>query len=164
MTVALAAGLLVTGAREAASSWPEANGAAAQAEALRERVLPLAYADAAAYAQALAALRESAEAEADPRDDRLVDALDRAADVPLAIAEAAVDVAVLAAVVAEHGDHAVCGDAAAAAMLADGAARAVANLVEINLATIEDDARVRRARRLTSAASTAAAAALDARP
>lgn len=164
MTVALAAGLLATGARSAAAGWTDANGAAAQAAALRERVLPLAHADAEAYAHALAVLRDSADASGDRRDEALAAALHRAADIPIAIAEAAADVAALAGLVAEHGDHAVFGDAAAAAVLADGAARAVANLVEINLATTEDDERVRRVRRLAAAAAASAAAALDVRP
>ena len=61
--------------------------------------------------------------------------LERAAQIPLDIAEAAVDVASLAAVVAERGEQALRADAVAGALLAQGAARAAATLVEVNLGT-----------------------------
>jgi formiminotetrahydrofolate cyclodeaminase len=71
------------------------------------------------------------------------------------IAEAAVDVAALAAVVAERGDQALRADAVAAALLAQGAARAAATLVEVNLGTTESDSRVVRVRDLAGAAQAA---------
>ena len=79
--------------------------------------------------------RACAEAEtAEARRD-LGTLLERAAQIPLDIAESAVDVASLAAVVAERGDQALRADAVAAALLAQGAARAAATLVEVNLGT-----------------------------
>jgi formiminotetrahydrofolate cyclodeaminase len=56
------------------------------------------------------------------------------------------------------------GDAAAAALLAEAAARVAANLVEINLATTETDERIGRARELAHGARTAADRALAAGP
>ncbi len=69
-----------------------------------------------------------------------------AADVPLAIAEAASAVAVLAREVAAAGKPGLRGDALAGADIAAGAARAAARLVEINLVGAVDDPRVARAR------------------
>ena len=63
------------------------------------------------------------------------------------------DVASLAAVVAERGEQALRADAVAGALLAQGAARAAATLVEVNLGTTSSDAardpraRPRRVRR-----------------
>ncbi len=78
------------------------------------------------------------------------------AGVPLEIAEVAVDVAALAAVVAERGDQAMRADAVSAALLAEAAARAAATLVEVNLGTTSSDERVARARDLAGSATAAA--------
>jgi len=67
-----------------------------------------------------------------------------------------VDVASLAAVVAERGDQALRADAVSAAVLAEGAARAAATLVEVNLGTTSSDGRVARARDLAGAAGASA--------
>src|SRR5712691_518470 len=70
--------------------------------------------------------------------------------VPLAVAEAAAEVAVLAALVAQEGNDRLRGDAFVAAELAGGGARGAAELVAINLAGL-DDPRVRRAQDLAAA-------------
>jgi formiminotetrahydrofolate cyclodeaminase len=139
-------------ARSSVGAWPEARGAVAQAEALRRRVAPLADADAQALADAITLL-EPAKPERAARDYELGLALAHAAEVPLSIVQVAVDVAALAKAVAENGRSEVRADAVGAALLADGAARAAAHLVEINLATTEDDFRVLAARSLAAAAS-----------
>src|SRR5262245_13041720 len=64
---AFGAGLVAMAARFAAD-WPEAAGAAAQAETLRARAAPLAQADADAYSEALAVLREPGGADPEERD------------------------------------------------------------------------------------------------
>ena len=69
------------------------------------------------------------------------------------------DVAALAAVVAERGDQALRADAVSAALLAEAAARAAATLVEVNLGTTSSDERVARARDLAGSATAAAASA-----
>lgn len=84
------------------------------------------------------------------------DTMARAAAVPLAIAEASVDIVLLAVDVAERCDPALRADAVAAAQLAEGAARAAAELVAVNLGVIEDDERLELARTLAEAAATAA--------
>jgi methenyltetrahydrofolate cyclohydrolase len=144
---AFAASLVAMGARFS-DQWEDAAGAVAQAEALRARLLPLADEDAVAYENFLLARRMSREVEPELRDAAIGDALSRAADVPLAIAEAAHDVACLAGDLAARGNPNLRGDAATAALLAEAATRATANLVEINLATREGDERIARVRDL----------------
>jgi formiminotetrahydrofolate cyclodeaminase len=148
IVTAFAASLTAMAARFATEHWEDAPGAVAQAEALRTRVLPLAEEDARAYESFLLARRMSEDFDPQVRDAAIGEALSRAADVPLAIAEAALDVASLAADLAVHGNPNLRGDAATAALLSEAAVRATANLVEVNLATREGDERVERARAL----------------
>jgi methenyltetrahydrofolate cyclohydrolase len=143
-----AAALAAQTARFSAEQWEDAAGAVAQAEALRARVLPLADEDARAYESFLAARRMPNEVEPEVRDAALGAALSRAAEVPLAIAEAALDVGSLACELAERGNQNLRGDAATAVLLAEAAVRATANFVEINLGMREDDERIARAREL----------------
>jgi formiminotetrahydrofolate cyclodeaminase len=156
ITLTMAAGLVAMSAAASRSQWAEGRGAAAQANTLRERVAPLAQRNLEAYANAVARLRGE---QTEDHED-LGGALARAAQIPLEIAEAAVDVASLAAIVAERGEQALRADAVAAALLAQGAARAVATLVEVNLGTTESDARVTQVRDLAGAATAAADRAL----
>jgi methenyltetrahydrofolate cyclohydrolase len=147
-----AASLAAQTARFSAEQWEDAAGAVAQAEALRARVLPLADEDARAYESFLAARRMPTEIETEVRDAAIGAALSRAAEVPLAIAEAAIDVASLACELAERGNQNLRGDAATAVLLAEAAVRAMANFVEINLGMREEDERVARARELVEQA------------
>ncbi len=57
--------------------------------------------------------------------------------MPLQIAETAADVALLASLAAQEGSETVRGDAWAAAALAEAATVSAAQLVHVNLATIE---------------------------
>ena len=84
-----------------------------------------------------------------------------AGHVPLEIGAAAGDVAQLATEIAAHGSADVRADAAIAAILAAGAARAAAQLVEINLVAGADEQLVTLARRLAEAALMAAGIAAD---
>jgi formiminotetrahydrofolate cyclodeaminase len=152
VVTAFAAALVAMVARFSTEEWEDAAGVVAQAEALRARALPLADEDARAYESVLVARRLPTELEPEARDAALGRALSRAADVPLAIAESALDVACLAAEVAERGNPNLRGDAAAAALLAEATVRATANLVEINLAMREDDERIARAREVVEMA------------
>jgi formiminotetrahydrofolate cyclodeaminase len=152
VTASLAASLTGMVARFSTEQWEDAAGAVAQAEALRARLLPLAEEDARAYENFLLALRLPKEVDEEVRDAAIGDALSRAADVPLAIAEAALDTATLAAELADRGNPNLQGDAATAVFLSEAAIRASANLVEINLATREGDERLDRARDLVETA------------
>lgn len=154
--VAGAAALVAMSARRA-SEWGAAAGVVAQAALLRERAAGLVQADARALSDARALLRDP---DAAGGDGELGDALERAAIVPLRIAHVAADVAELAREAADYPGDARA-DAAAAAVLAHGAARAAAHLVAINLAARADDARAETARSLAEAAGRSAAAALE---
>ena len=151
----MAASLAAMAARFA-HDWDGAAGAVAQAETLRHRAAPLADADAVAYENVLTAMRMPPELEPEVRNTLIGETLSRAADVPLAIAECAASVAELAAEIAVCGNPNLRGDAAAAAILAASAARVAANLVEINLSTVEGDDRVERAREIVRSADRAA--------
>jgi methenyltetrahydrofolate cyclohydrolase len=156
--VAAMAASLVTMAARASTAWDGAAGAAAQASRLRARLTPLAIADATAYAEALEALRESTTGE----HAQLGAKLELAAELPLAIAEAAADVGELAALAAERGDGPSRTDAIAAAALAEGAVVAAVRLVELNLRTTPGDERSRRCDELIEAAAAARGRALAA--
>jgi formiminotetrahydrofolate cyclodeaminase len=160
LTAGMAAGLvgMVAGA---SATWGEAAAVAAQATALRRRLGPLAAANAQAYEDALASLALPESVHPEARSQAIVTALDRAADLPLRIVAAANDVALLAAEAARWGEPALRPDATAAAVLAAGAARAAAHLVEINLATGPDDDRVIQARSLAESAQDCARVLLD---
>lgn len=153
MVVAMAAGLIASAARRS-PDWPEARGISAQAQALRSRVERLAEANEEAYLEALALIEGASEDGS--RNEAIGKALDTAAELPLAIAECAYDVALLGAEAAEHAVRGGAEDACAAAMLAEAAARAVAGLVAVNLISLPGDERVEHARRLADAATDAA--------
>jgi len=161
-TTGAMAAALVTMVGRGSPDWPEGAGVAAQARALRDRLLELGDADARAYAAVLAAMRPAAEEQAAQRDVALGQALIVAALLPLAIAEAAADVAELAALATAHGKESLRPDAAVAAALAEAATHSGAHLVEVNLTTMPGDDRSDRAAELVVAAQAARARALGA--
>lgn len=119
-------------------------------------------ADADAWESALAELRAAADGAVAEGDDALERTLEAAAEVPIRIADAAVDAALLAELAADRGEGTYRADAAVAALLAAAAARAASHLVEVNLGMRKDDPRLAEVRRSVDAASTAATRALDA--
>lgn len=153
VVVAMAAGLIASAARRSVD-WEEARGVSAQAQALRSRVERLAEANEDAYLEALALIEGAADDGG--RDAAIGKALDTAAELPLAIAECACDVALLGAEAAQHAVPGGAEDAAAAAVLAEAAARAVAGLVAANLVSMPGDERVVHAQELADAATNAA--------
>jgi methenyltetrahydrofolate cyclohydrolase len=129
---------------EMAARYAGREEAVARAAEIRADALRLADVDAEAYGLVLAALQLPAD---DPRrGPRLRAASSAAAEPPLAIAEAAAEVAELARGLARDGRPHLRGDALAGADLAAGAARAAARLVEINLEGDAGDPRLARAR------------------
>src|SRR5829696_8533368 len=118
VTLALSAAVLAGAARASVGTWSSASAAAAQADALRIRAERLAGEDMRAYRDARRAL--SSPLDATP----LAAALERAAAVPLELAGAACDVAVLAVEVVRRGEPERRDDVAAAAHLAAGVAAA----------------------------------------
>jgi methenyltetrahydrofolate cyclohydrolase len=162
IVVAMAAGLVTKVARASKDYWPGAGGVIGQAETFRARVAPLAQADAEVYVEALRALRGREAIQERYRDQQLRDALERAAEIPLRIAEAGSDLACLAALLVENGDPEVRADAAAASILAESGVRVAAKLVETNLGATPDDPRVRHAHSLVAVAVEATERALTA--
>lgn len=154
LTVALAAAVVAKVAR-LSPDWEDGAGAAAQARSLSLRALGLADGDARAYAAVLKARDQPPEREPVLRDVRLGDALDRAAEVPLLLAGAACDVAMLGALVAEEGEPSLQADALGAAALASAAAQVAADLVAVNLTATQGDERVVQARGFASEAAAA---------
>jgi formiminotetrahydrofolate cyclodeaminase len=153
VVIAMAAGLIASAGRRS-SEWDDGKGVAAQAQALRSRVERLAEANEEAYLQALALIEGASEDGG--RDAAIGKALDTAAELPLAIAECAYDVALLGAEAAQHACRGGAEDAAAAAILAEAAARSAAGLVAVNLVSLPGDERVLHAQRLADAATDAA--------
>ena len=155
------AGSLVAMAARASPDWEDAPGVAAQAQALRARVTPLALEDSEAYADVLEALAAGADSASDVRRPNLAAALRRASELPLAIAEAAADTATLGAFTVSRCEASVRGEALVAVALAEAATRAAARLVEINLAAAAHDPHQERARRARREAHAALQTAAD---
>jgi methenyltetrahydrofolate cyclohydrolase len=143
-TVALAAGLVAKCARKAVGRIDDAEALLARAQGWQGRALALADEDAAGFRAVLDARRRGAGDEA----------LARAADPPLAIAELGAEVASAAADMAGRGKPWLRSDGYAAALLAESATRAAARLATSDLAAAGvDDERGVRARQFTVAAA-----------
>jgi methenyltetrahydrofolate cyclohydrolase len=137
LTAGLAAGRVAreSGAARAKSA-TRLRELATWARDLRRRLLAAADQDAHAYAEVTGAPDGAARAQA----------LVRASEPPLAIAECAADVAEAAAQTARAGAWGFTADAVVAGELAVAAARSGAELVATNLAGAADDPRTDRAR------------------
>ncbi|GAB3518621.1 cyclodeaminase/cyclohydrolase family protein [Arthrobacter monumenti] len=122
-TVSLAAALTAKVAHRSTTQRPDAGALADRATALRDRVSALITADAAGYAEVLAAQR---------RGRGKAEAMAEAVRIPAEIAEAAAEIAELAAVLAENGNPNLRYDALAAVDLADQGAAVAASLVSAN--------------------------------
>jgi formiminotetrahydrofolate cyclodeaminase len=161
--VAMAAAAVAMAARRSRGVWAEAGAAAAQAEVLRERAGRLVQEDADAYRHAHERLRGTESDERpEQRDWQLGQALRRAADVPLAVAETAADVADLGTEVAAECEPAIRPEAVAGCMLAEAGVRIGVQLIEVNLATTPDDERLVRARAALGRAERSRAAVVEA--
>ena len=138
----------------------EGSGEGERMRILREHALELAERELSSYAPVLEARRL-------PRDDperpgRIEVALAEASAAPLAIAEAASEVAELGAGLAAKTGPAIRGDALAGVLLGEAAAAAAASLVEINLDGHPDAEELARARTASARAAAARLAALRA--
>jgi methenyltetrahydrofolate cyclohydrolase len=146
---ALAAGLVQMAAAFAAARADTDERPAqvhARTEELRAQALALAEQDLGSYAAVLEALRLPEDTPG--RAEQVDAALSDATDTPLAIARVAGEVATLAGEMARTSNVHLRGDALAAGLLADGACRAVLQLVALNLADRPDDPRLEEAREL----------------
>jgi formiminotetrahydrofolate cyclodeaminase len=162
-SAAALAGAMAAAVTSKAAARSELPAAAAQADALRSRLVAYARDDAEALLAARWALEHATthalEDEGDERRDfRLGRTLNRAAAVPGAIAESCADVAMLAAAFHDRCEADLQPDLVVSATLAAAAARAAAHLVEINLGVSPGDPAATSAEAAAAAASTAVAA------
>jgi methenyltetrahydrofolate cyclohydrolase len=136
-----AASLIDEDARAYAAVIEVSRRAAAARRALRESVGDAAATPEPDAAASAPAGDPAAKAELDARIVELSAALSDAADVPMRIVQRAADVAQLAVTLSAFGNPALRGDAVAAALLAQAAARSATLMISINLADSPGDAR-----------------------
>jgi methenyltetrahydrofolate cyclohydrolase len=149
VAVALAAALVEMTAKYDASIMAQAR--LARANALRARALELADVERDIYVPVLEA--RAMDPDHPQREHRLASALAAAATPPLTTAGVGAQVAALAAESATDGNPALIGDAVTAAELADGATRAAAHLVRMNLVDSPRDPRRTEVTGLVNAAA-----------
>ena len=132
---------LTLGREKFVSVEAEMNDLRGRAEGLRADLTDLVTLDAEAYAAVAAAMKlpKETEAEKQKREQTLQVALKGAAEVPLRVAAAALEVARLSEPAAKMGNPHAVSDAGVAVMLADAAAQSAALNVRINLAWISDE-------------------------
>ncbi|HMH85961.1 MAG TPA: glutamate formimidoyltransferase [Gemmatimonadaceae bacterium] len=138
----MVAGLTI-GKKKYAAVDAEMKEAALKAVALGNQLAALVKRDAEAYAlvsEAYKLPKEPADAAA-RRSETVTNALLKAAEVPLETARAAVEVAQLAALLAEKGNTNAVTDAGVATLLAVAAARGAAYNVRVNVQALEDKSK-----------------------
>lgn len=151
LTAALAAGLAAMVARYSSAAGDfDPAAAATRADELRRTAQRLADDDVEAYRAYLDLVKAP-----DPAARKA--ALDAAADIPLALAEVAVEVAELGELLVECGNPRLRPDALTAVQLGSAVAASAAALVGANLRARPDDPRPARAAELAAAAGAAAA-------
>jgi glutamate formiminotransferase/formiminotetrahydrofolate cyclodeaminase len=138
----MVAGLTI-GKKKYASVDAEMKEAALKAVSLGNTLAALVKRDAEAYSRVSEAYKlpkEPADAAA-RRAEAVTTALLKAAEVPLETARASVEVAQLAAVVAEKGNTNAVTDAGVAALLAQAACRGAAYNVRVNVQALDDNSK-----------------------
>ncbi len=160
ITAAAAAALTAKAARGSRATWIEAGGAIAHAESLRMQAQALAERDAKAYREAspelqraersarrgVAAPAATVRKTLEDRQRLAGEAQLQAADLALAIAEAAGQIAQLGVQVAARCPSSLRPEALTAVALAEAAACACASLVDVNRRLAADDPRREAAR------------------
>jgi len=138
----MVAGLTI-GKKKYAAVDAEMKEAALKAASLGNQLAGLVKRDAGAYAQVSEAYKLPKEPEdaAARRSAAVTSALLKAAEVPLETARAAVEVAQLAALLAEKGNTNAVTDAGVAVLLAHAAAKGAAYNVRVNIQALEDKSK-----------------------
>jgi formiminotetrahydrofolate cyclodeaminase len=156
MAGAMAAGLVAMAARFSAAQLPDAEELAGRADELRRRAAGLVDEDAVAYGRVLDAYALPRD-ETGQREQRVREALQRAAAVPEEMTEIAAQVAAMGSRLASEGNPNLRGDSVTAALLAEASARCAAALVDINVALgkLSSDLPVRAMRNLAAAQAAA---------
>jgi formiminotetrahydrofolate cyclodeaminase len=131
--VAMAAGLLGMVARYSTAQLIDAASHAGHADRMRTQVAALAEQDAEAYQAVLAAFALPHERDPLARHRQIRRSLERVAQIPAEIAEAASNIATEAIEVAKRGNSNLRVDAFTAAILAAAAAQSAAELVRLNV-------------------------------
>ena len=139
---------LTIGKKGYEQAWEPLKELRVRSEELRARMVELLEADTQAYGKVMETYRlprDTAEAKA-ARKEAMQAALQHAAEVPLQIAESCGAVVDLALPAAELGNRWAVSDAGVGALLAEAAMHAALLNVEINLASIDDQAFVEATR------------------
>jgi methenyltetrahydrofolate cyclohydrolase len=153
LVCSLAAALLEMTA--AFDTTPMGSACGVRAGALQGRALELADRELHSYEPVLAALRLPG---SDPdREARVASAMAAASTAPLAIASVAAQLTGIAAETVDGVSDQLVGEAVVASELAEGACRAAARLVQINLAGAAGDPRLTEVAGLVKAAAEARA-------
>ena len=162
-SLAAMVGRLTVGRARYATSEAEMREVIAQAERLRGQMLALVDADTAAYQNVMDAYRlpKATPEDAAARRSAVQEAMIHAADLPLAAAEACVQMLNLAARARASGNPNAGSDAAVAALLAHAALLSAAHNVRANLQLIDDKAFCASAELRISGLLENGAAALD---
>ena len=156
---------LTVGKKKYAAVEEQMKALSLRASALRRQLAGLVQRDADSYERVRSAyaMPQEPESAADARKAAIRDALIFASLVPLETAQAAAQVAEVAATVAEHGNTNAVTDAAVAALLAEAACKGAVLNVRINLSSLSDDAPEESARLNTEARACLEAASIHAR-
>ncbi len=156
---------LTAGKTKYAAVDEEMQQIALQASVLRRALTQLVERDAASYDAVRTAhqLPRETEAEQIRRANAIRTALMHAAEVPLESARTAVDVAALAAALAERGNRSAVSDACVAALMAEAACKGAVFNVRINVASLDDEGTERGAALASEARKLLDAVAMHAR-
>jgi len=156
---------LTVGRKKYAAVEDQMKALALRASALRRQLAGLVQRDADSYERVRSAyaMPQEPESAADARKAAIREALIFASLIPLETAQAAVQVAEVAATVAEHGNTNAVTDAAVAALMAEAACKGAVLNVRINLSALRDDVPEDSARLNTEARACLDAASIHAR-
>lgn len=156
---------LTAGRKAYADVHDEMQRIVVEAQTLRTKLTALTERDAASFEGVRVAYRlpqESDEQQA-TRTTAIREALMHAAEVPLETARTAVEVASLAAMVAERGNRNAVGDACVAALMAEAACKGASLNVRFNVASLDDAGTARGAEQASEARKLVDAASMHAR-
>jgi glutamate formiminotransferase / formiminotetrahydrofolate cyclodeaminase len=156
---------LTVGRKKYAGVEVEMKQIALQASSLRRALNTLVERDAQSYEGVRTAyqLPKETEAQQSARASAIRDALIGAAEVPLETARTAVEVAALAAALAERGNSNAVSDACVAALLAEAACKGAVLNVRINVVSLDEEGTARGAALASEARKLLDAAAMHAR-
>jgi glutamate formiminotransferase/formiminotetrahydrofolate cyclodeaminase len=160
----MVAGLTI-GKKKYADVQDEMQRIVTDAHALRSKLTALVQRDAASFERVRLAykLPQDSDEQQSAHASAIRESLIHAAEVPLETARAAVEVASLAATVAERGNRNAVGDACVAALMAEAACKGAVLNVRLNVSSLDDAGTERGAELASEARSLLDAASMHAR-